>query len=926
MASMVLSHIHDFRVQQLPNDAVNIQKLENLDLEFFRLPKASHSDVPSRRVDLLKTIAQNRHVAIFSKVFSLQSHNAKVSALSLEVTALQDLSKVLKHWFHNKSEIQKALDALPLACRNKLYWAVWFNKGAPTATDFGKQTLESDLNLLWEKLPPVLHMKGDNLVEQLLSYTEQQLSFEKEKEICDQLHKIAEMLHRPVVPAQAVTQAIKLLPESWQQKLQQEVSQFSSKYSVWNKKKNLEDPSILIRLRNPDYSESNLLDHYITAQEKHLEKMHFAIRLEEFDRISSIYNSLSPAQQDALKGSTSPKVLQWIAACNSSGVSSSEPRPLYEERGAHVTASGTVFRVYAPNAKNMTLILTAFGNEEHRISMKKLLDGTWEMTTPLAQIGRTYRYEVEETSGRKIYRIDPFSFSTLESKGTIESVVTDLQKHQWHDAAWMEKRSEEDPLKKPLSIYELHIESWKKNAGSPRNFRDTAPELISYCKKMQFTHVEIYGILENGGGWGYQVNNFFSPNHRLGCADDFKCFVDQLHQNGIGVIIDWIPAHYNANPNEASLHNFDGTDLFSAKPSPWGTLYFDFTKPEAKRLMKASCMFWLKEMHVDGLRVDAVSPMIRNPGGSAFLQEANKEIHKLFPGVLTIAEETDGFPDVTKSDAEKSGGLGFDLKWWTPWSFASRYFIQTPLNARCLNEHFNDKITHHLHDLKWNEKVVLAHSHDDVANPSGDTIKPSSLDQTLYKLDACSEQAQKFADMRNFFAWQILSPSRGHLIHMGDEIGQRRSPNALFSEAEGGVEWHLLDSVKDPIGKMQCSLQEYVSDLNRLYCEKKAFWNNGEQGLEILAEHQKNCVLAYQKNCEGEPSLLIVHNFSDSKWKSYDIPIPKHIKNMREIFNSDAAKYGGTGDFLNPLIKIDKDQMTIALPPMSSLVFEECEE
>jgi len=640
------------------------------------------------------------------------------------------------------------------------------------------------------------------------------------------------------------------------------------------------------------------------------------------------------AQKEILLKGASPKTVQWIEACealSSPSSSRDEEVPLYETRGAHLEKTGTVFSVFAPHAKSIDLVLTAFGTEEHRISMKKNIDGTWQAETEHAPPGRTYRYEVEDFHGVRRYRIDPFSFTTLIGHGKIESVVTDLNQYQWNDALWMEKRSATDPLKSPLSIYEMHLESWKKEGGRTLNYREIAPDLVAYCKKMQFTHVEIYGILDNSGGWGYQVNNFFAPNHRMGNADDFKFFVDCLHKNGIGVIIDWIPAHYNANYSETSMHCFDGTDHLSGGHSPWGTQYIDFGKEEARKLMKSNAIYWLKEFHVDGLRVDAVSPIIKRgkeiPSGVSFLQEVNQEVHRLFPGVLTIAEETDGFPKVTKP--VESGGLGFDLKWWTPWSFASRYFIQTPLKERRCDEHFKDKITHHLHDVKWGEKVLLVHSHDDSANPHGELVKPEHLDKTLYKLDVCEKMTLKFADLRNFFAWQVFSPSRGHLIHMGDEIGQRRSPNALLGELDGAVEWHLLTS-NDRHRILHIGLQDYISDLNRLYLEKSVLWKNGEDGLKICCEHQLNSVVAYQKSCIGEPSLIIVHNFSSGNWKKYNIPIPPNVKDLREIFNSDSVKYGGGGAHLNPEVEIVRNlsgkatHMTIALPPMSSLVFEEC--
>jgi len=603
---------------------------------------------------------------------------------------------------------------------------------------------------------------------------------------------------------------------------------------------------------------------------------------------------------------------------------------LYKTRGASYKEGSTTFRVYAPNAQSVSLILTNHGKKGKSLGMAKGEDGTWEVRTKKAPPGTTYLYDVQDCNGGQKLRIDPFSYSlkpSLNKSSEVYSVVVDHTAYQWNDAEWLHNRSKENPLKKPLSIYEMQIKSWLKSQNNKTlSYRELAQPLIAYCKKMGFTHVEFYGLMEHihQTARGYQVSNFFAPYRRLGSVEDFKYLVDQMHQNGIGVILDWIPAHYHHRHFE-TMYNFDGTDLFGSDPSNWGTMHLDYSKEEACRLMHASAHYWFKELHLDGLRVDAVSRVLgkrdkQKPCGVAFFQKLNQEVHKAYPGALMIAEETDGFPKLTKP--VKEGGIGFDLKWGIGWSINSKRFFRSSYDQR-LDEAQFKKITDFLHHIKHSEKIILSHSHDDSEKVSNTLMHMVSHPNT--------SDMQKFSDLRNFFAWQVLAPSRGHLIHMGDELGQCQSWFERLEKNQSAVEWEALKN--SPLHE---SLQRCVKDLEWIYRTNASLWKSGEQGFQMMAADRKKGIVAYQRGSGTGPSekeasrLIIVHNFSDKEYAAYDLPLSSGMKfkNLKRIFNSNSAKYGGRGEAVEPKAdfvrsKAKTQAVRISIPALSTIVFQE---
>lgn len=593
------------------------------------------------------------------------------------------------------------------------------------------------------------------------------------------------------------------------------------------------------------------------------------------------------------------------------------------ERGAKYEKGATQFRVFAPQAKAVSVCLTAHGKIQARVPMVKNGAGFWEKSIARLEAGQTYLYLVEDCHGKKMLRSDPVSFSVRydHKNRQMESVVVDQSAYVWHDQAWLDKRALNDPLKQPLAIYEVQLKSWKRSIAESSSYKALAHDLVAYCKKMHFTHVELYGLLDHHRARerGYQISHYFAPYHQLGSADDVKYLIDQLHSHGIGVIVDWVMAHFHhghtSKKASASLHEFDGTDLVAAEKSSWGTLFFDYNKDETRHLMQASALYWIDTMHVDGLRFDAVSQMLsRNgkefPQARKFLQELNTHIHNFFPGVLLIAEDTHSTPNLTKKVSD--GGLGFDLKWGISWCRESRDYFHAPSQ-----EQFQ-KLSHFLKVVQKREKQVLTHSHDD--SDSGE----NSSEDTLYN---CLNDPDRFGKLRNFFSWQILAPSRGYLIHMGDELGQPESWYQRFQKNLSSVNWHL-ERVD-----LHHNLQKCVSDLNAFYVTNPAFWENGEMGFEMISEWAPNKILAYYRTDGKHKRFAIIHNFSEIGYPSYDLPLSKEAKNplkVSERFNSDNALYGGSGSFVNREVKIvislrssKPTHYRLMIAPHSTIVLEE---
>jgi 1,4-alpha-glucan branching enzyme len=594
---------------------------------------------------------------------------------------------------------------------------------------------------------------------------------------------------------------------------------------------------------------------------------------------------------------------------------------LYRILGANVRVAdeveGVHFAVWAPNAAGVSLV-GDFNHWDGRMSPMRSMgaSGIWELFIPGLREGAKYKFEISAKDGTRLLKSDPFAVHA-EKRPQTASVVFRTDRYKWSDSQWMEKRGN-TPLNRPLNVYEVHLASWRNYGAEFPPFRQVAPDLANYCLEMGFTHVELLPIMEHplDESWGYQVTGFFAVSSRYGTPEDFQFFVDHLHQKGIGVILDWVPAHFPKD--DFSLHRFDGTPLFEHEDPRkglhphWQTAIFNYGRKEVANFLLASALFWLERMHVDGLRVDAVASMlyldygrkegewIPNQYGTRFNLEAieflkhlNSIVHQRFPGALMIAEESSAYEGVTRSIEQ--GGLGFDLKWNLGWmNDTLRYFSKDPIHRKF---HHNDLTFSLLYAFA--EKFALVFSHDEVVH-----MKRSLLGKMP------GPDWQKFANVRLLYSYMIAHPGK-KLLFMGGEVGQWNE-----WDCKGEIAWSLLQY------PFHSGLQGCVKDLNHFYRENSAFWRHDFdwQGYEwIDFADAENSVISYLRKGEGS-TFAIVHHFTPAFREGYRIPL-KNAKRVREVFNTDGEKYGGSNT-LNGSIEIDAEGFTICLAPLATMIFE----
>ncbi|MEE8110658.1 MAG: 1,4-alpha-glucan branching protein GlgB [bacterium] len=574
---------------------------------------------------------------------------------------------------------------------------------------------------------------------------------------------------------------------------------------------------------------------------------------------------------------------------------------LYDKLGAHPLAAeggaGTYFAVWAPGADRVSVIgdFNGWAGESHPLA-SRAQSGIWEGFIPDAGKGERYKFQI--VSGPKADRMDkadPFAFC-FETPPKTASVVWELE-HSWGDRTWMEGRRKRNALDAPMALYEVHLGSWRRvgEEGNRRlTYRELAAQLPEYVRRMGFTHVEILPVMEHPfyGSWGYQVTSYFGPTRRYGSPQDFMHLIDALHQQDIGVILDWVPSHF---PSDAhGLARFDGGPLYEhAEPRrglhpEWGSLIFNYGRGEVQSFLLSSALFWLEKYHVDGLRVDAVTSMLYldyarkdgewlpNPNGGrenleavAFLRRLNEKVSKRHPDVLTIAEESTDWPKVSRPAS--AGGLGFDLKWDMGWMHDTLNYMGRGPGIR---KHHHDKIT--FRSLyAFSESFVLPLSHDEVVHGK------SSL---LGKMPG--DDGQKFANLRLLFGYMYAQPGK-KLIFMGGELGQWGEWNH-----EGTLDWHLL-AYAPHVG-----LQKWVEGLNRLYtseaalhvldCDKAGFeWIDGSNSLQSV-------VSFIRRGRSNDATVLAVCNFTMVPRFHYPVGVPLGGF-WREVLNGDALEYGGGG-------------------------------
>jgi 1,4-alpha-glucan branching enzyme len=572
---------------------------------------------------------------------------------------------------------------------------------------------------------------------------------------------------------------------------------------------------------------------------------------------------------------------------------------LYDKLGAHRMEVdgrwGTYFAVWAPNARNVSVI----GDFNHWKTDVNPLErhpesGIWEGFVPAVDEGVVYKYRIVSGKEYAVDKADPFAFSAELPPGTA-SRVTPLD-YEWHDSQWMRDRHILNAADKAISVYEIHLGSWRRVPEEGNRFltyREVAAPLAEYMRKMGFTHVEFLPIMEHPfyGSWGYQVTGYFAPTARYGSPQDLRYLIDYLHEAGLGVILDWVPSHFPRD--EHGLTYFDGSHLYEyADPrkgehAEWGSNIFDYTRGEVQSFLLSSAMFWLDRYHVDGLRVDAVASMLhldygRGPGewvpnehggrenleAIEFLSRFNADVQKAYPGVLTIAEESTSRPGTTKPVTE--GGLGFSMKWDMGWMHDTlRYFGNDAINRK---QHQNDLTFRGLYAS--NEKYMVSLSHDEVVYGKGSLLSRMPGDAW-----------QKAANLRLLFGYMYSLPGK-KLMFMGDEFGQT---NEWYHERS--LDWHELND------GFHAGVQRWVEELNGLYRRTAALheYDFDSRGFEwINADDSENSVLSYLRRGRRDEALLIVCNFTPVPRHNYRVGVPKSGY-WREVLNSDAREYGGSG-------------------------------
>jgi 1,4-alpha-glucan branching enzyme len=591
-------------------------------------------------------------------------------------------------------------------------------------------------------------------------------------------------------------------------------------------------------------------------------------------------------------------------------------RRLWEVMGAHPRThqgtSGTAFAVWAPNAKAVRVV-GDWNSWDGRVNPMRSLgnSGVWELFVPGTVAGAHYKYEIVAADDRLVLKADPFAFATEVPPGTA-SVIANPPEHTWGDGPWMAKRNEGDPFSKAMSIYEVHLGSWRwtDDGGSwrPLTYRELAVQLPDYLTEMGFTHVEFMPVAEHpfGGSWGYQVSAYYAPTARYGSPDDFRALVDALHARGIGVIVDWVPAHFPRD--DFALARFDGTNLYEhagpmgAQPD-WGTLVFNLGRHEVRNFLLANALFWADQFHVDALRVDAVASMLyldysrkagewvpnvfggnENLQAVSFLKELNELMFSLYPGTTTIAEESTAWPGVSRPTY--LGGLGFGYKWNMGWMHDTlRYFQTDPLYRRY---HQNDLTFGLLY--AWHENFILPLSHDEVVHG-----KLSMLSKMP------GDRWQQLANLRALYAWMWAHPGK-KMLFMGSELAEERE-----WDNERPLDWWVLDQWED-----HAKLRRMLAEANRLYRAEPALWEldftpNGFHWID--ASDSDNNILSFYRArgsagpFAGEPAwptvpvsdvVVCVANFSPVPQYGYRIGLPRGGRWL-EVLNTDAKEWGGSG-------------------------------
>jgi 1,4-alpha-glucan branching enzyme len=605
---------------------------------------------------------------------------------------------------------------------------------------------------------------------------------------------------------------------------------------------------------------------------------------------------------------------------------------LFEKFGSHIVKhegdTGCYFSVYAPAAKNVEVIgdFNYWDGSEYALNVRWDGSGIWEGFIPKVENGQAYKYRIYSNHDNKVReKADPYA-RQYEMPPKTASIVCD-KSYKWADDKWIKERGGHNSLEAPISVYEVHLGSWRKNnEGYSLSYIEMANSLVDYVVDMGFSHVEFLPVMEHPyyPSWGYLSTGYFAPTSRYGNPNDFKYLVDKFHEGGVGVILDWVPAHFPSD--EHALADFDGSQLYEHPDRSkgfhpdWNSLIFNFERPQIQSYLISSAHFWCKQFHIDGLRVDAVASMIYldysrkadewspNVFGSniylasvEMLKELNKSIYSAFPDVQMIAEESTAFDGVTRP--VHNNGLGFGLKWMMGWmNDTLEYFSKDPIHRKYHHHEISRSLTY-----AFSENYILPLSHDEVVHGKQSLLSKMPGDEW-----------QRFANLRLLYTYMFTHPGQ-KLLFMGDELAQTDEWDVNKS-----LPWHLLDQ------KLNKGIQEIVKQLNAIYKRETSLFNNNyvQSGFEwIDYSDNENTILAYIRKGEKE-SVVVILNFSPVVRNDYRVGMPS--KGLyKEIFNSDAEVFGGGNVVNRKAIKAEKIKMhnrewscSLTIPPLAGIVLK----
>ena len=606
---------------------------------------------------------------------------------------------------------------------------------------------------------------------------------------------------------------------------------------------------------------------------------------------------------------------------------------IYEKMGAHPMTvdgvEGVLFAVWAPNADRVSVVGNFNNWDGRRHPMRKLdYSGIYELFIPGKLVGEIYKYEIKAKSGQVFMKSDPYAFSS-EVRPANASRIVDIS-YKWKDTAWMEKRETKDTDAQPMAIYEMHLGSWKRPTDGREffNYRDIASLLADYLLMMNYNYVELMPIMEHpyDPSWGYQVTGYYAPTSRYGSPADFMYFVDYLHSKGIGVILDWVPAHFPKD--EHGLGRFDGTALYEHEDPKrgehphWGTYIYNYGRNEVRNFLVANALYWAEKYHIDGIRIDAVASMLyldygrgdgewlpniyggnENLEAIDFIKEVNSKMHELHKGVIMIAEESTAWPMMTHP--VEAGGLGFDYKWNMGWM--NDFLNYMKLDPLYRKYHHNDLTFSMVY--AYSEKFILVLSHDEVVHEKGSMIA---------KMPGGYED--KFSNLRVAYGYMMTHPGK-KLLFMGQEIAQFTEFN---ENAE--VDWSLFEF------DAHVFMQGYVKELNELYKTEPALYelDSSPEGFTWINCNSANTsLLSYvRKGKKESDTLLIICNFTPMEHKAYKLATPSGGR-WQEIFSSDNSRYGGEGRNNKTVKQAKKAEcdgqehyISVTVPPLSISVFK----